>query len=131
MLIALALPLAAIAALRWRIRELLRPGRPCGRLGHGIIVIFLGCGSTVLFFASRSIVYHEPLLWGHRVVACGLPPPAGSDSTAHRSASWLPVSWCGTTGETPHQQRAGLVGRLAWLGANRAPAADQVRWAAA
>ena len=64
MLTGFAVLIAAIAALHWRIRQLIRPARPCGRLEPAVVVFGLACGSTIMFLAGRSIVYHEAILWG-------------------------------------------------------------------
>ena len=62
MTIAFATTLAGVGALQWRLREMFRPGRPFGRGEHvltGAIVFFSGCGTSLLFLASRAWVYHE------------------------------------------------------------------------
>lgn len=67
MLLAFAIFTAGVIALHWRIRDLLRPDAPLGRSETLLAVavpIVLGCGSSVLFLASRSWVYHEAILWG-------------------------------------------------------------------
>jgi hypothetical protein len=67
MLLAAVVALVGIAALSWRIRSLVRPGRPVTR-GEAVIAaavtLSFGCGTTILFLASRAWVYHEAILWG-------------------------------------------------------------------
>jgi hypothetical protein len=67
MLLAAAIALGAVACLHWRIRALVRPGSPCSRAEMAIaaaVVLSFGCGTTMLFLASRAWVYHEAILWG-------------------------------------------------------------------
>ena len=67
MLLGAAVALGALGALHWRIRTLVRPGRPCSRAEMfvaGAVVFTLGCGTTMIFLASRAWVYHEAILWG-------------------------------------------------------------------
>jgi hypothetical protein len=67
MTIALATALAGVALLQWRLRELFRPGRPFGRgelVLSGAVVFVAGCGTSLLFLASRAWVYHEAIIWG-------------------------------------------------------------------
>ena len=55
-----------VAALLWRVRVLLRPGAPLGRLeaaGYGVLVAASTGGSVVLFLASLPWVYHEAYAW--------------------------------------------------------------------
>ncbi len=64
---AFAIALTGIAMLQWRLRELFRPGRPLGRgecLLTGAVVFLGGCGTSLLFLASRAWVYPEAILWG-------------------------------------------------------------------
>ena len=61
---ALVVLLGGFTALHWRILELIRPGRRTSRLEPAVVIFAAVCGSTVVFLASRSIVYHEAILWG-------------------------------------------------------------------
>ena len=59
--------LGAVIALHWRIRSIFRPNTPIGRSDLFLsfaVPILAGCGSCVLFLASRAWVYHEAILWG-------------------------------------------------------------------
>lgn len=67
MVLAAAVALGGLGALHWRIRSLVRPGRPCSRAEAAIaaaVMVTFGCGTTVIFLASRAWVYHEAILWG-------------------------------------------------------------------
>lgn len=67
MLLAFATMLVGVAALHWRIRDLLRGDATVCRLDLVLAVaapIALGAGSSALFLASRAWVYHEAILWG-------------------------------------------------------------------
>jgi hypothetical protein len=66
LLLAFALLLVATSRLLWRVRALTRGTTPMGRLESwaiGGFVAVVGVGSTVLFLASRPLVYHEAALW--------------------------------------------------------------------
>lgn len=65
--LAFAVALSGVASLQWRLRELFRPGRPFGRgelVLTAAVVFTAGCGTSLLFLASRAWVYHEAILWG-------------------------------------------------------------------
>jgi hypothetical protein len=67
MTIAFAVAMVGVAMTQWRLREMFRPGRPLGRgelALSGAVVFATGCGTTLLFLASRAWVYHEALMWG-------------------------------------------------------------------
>jgi hypothetical protein len=73
MLLAVTVGLVGTTFLHWRIRSLVRPGRP-GSLAEavvaGAVTLTFACGTTVFFLGSRAWVYHEAILWG---VAWSLP----------------------------------------------------------
>jgi hypothetical protein len=67
MLGAFAVLIVFTSRLSWRVRALVRGGRPMARTElwiAGGVVFVVGTGSVVLFLASRPIVYHEAELWG-------------------------------------------------------------------
>ncbi|MCJ7438714.1 MAG: hypothetical protein MUP97_13260 [Acidimicrobiia bacterium] len=67
MLLAFVVMLTYASRLSWQARVLLRgDGRPTRPelVGAGAFVFVAGCGSTALFLASESWVYHEAILWG-------------------------------------------------------------------
>ena len=66
MLAAWALATTLTVLLVWRVRRILRPAAPLGRLeaaGYGIFVASATGGSVVLFLASLPFVYHEAYSW--------------------------------------------------------------------
>ena len=127
MLLAFAVFTAGVIALHWRIRELLRPDAPVGRgdtLLAVAVPIVLGCGSSVLYLASRAWVYHEAILWGvawsvvayERIIAFLRSPTAGRLGAASAAAT-LAFSSRASVGLGPVLALAlVLVGQLArWL----------------
>ncbi len=67
MTLSFVVALTGAGTLQWRLRELFRPGRPIGRgecVLAGAVVFAAGCGTSLLFLASRAWVYHEAILCG-------------------------------------------------------------------
>lgn len=66
-ILAFGVMLAYTARLAWQARTLVRgngPPTPRTLLAAGGFVFVIGCGSTALFLASATWVYHEAILWG-------------------------------------------------------------------
>lgn len=67
MILAFGIMLAYTARLAWHVRTVVRGDGPPTRralLAAGGFVFVVGCGSTALFLASATWVYHEAILWG-------------------------------------------------------------------
>lgn len=67
MMLAFIVLLAGAAVLSWQARVLLRGNGPPTRTGliaTASFVFLSGCGTTALFLAAKTWVYHEAILWG-------------------------------------------------------------------
>jgi hypothetical protein len=67
MMLAFAVTLVFTSRISWQARSLIRGGGPPTRaalVAAGGFVFVAGCGSTALFLASETWVYHEAILWG-------------------------------------------------------------------
>ncbi len=67
MLLAFAVAVAAVVSLHWRIRDLVRPGRPVHRTElwlAGVTTFAVTGGSALVYVSSRAWVYHEAVIWG-------------------------------------------------------------------
>jgi hypothetical protein len=67
MILAFAVTLVFTARISWQARRLIRGEGPPTRaalVAAGGFVFVAGCGSTALFLASATWVYHEAILWG-------------------------------------------------------------------
>ncbi len=136
MVLAFATMLVGVAALHWRIRDLLRGDATVGRLDLVLAAaapIALGAGSSALFLASRAWVYHEAILWGvawallayERIIAFSRAPSVARLVGASAAAT-LAFSSRASVGLGP-VVALGLVlaGQVvAWIRTRRRPAAD-------
>ncbi|HMG27962.1 MAG TPA: hypothetical protein VKH36_14250 [Acidimicrobiia bacterium] len=95
MIAAFVVLLVATSRLLWRVRRLLRPGRPVTGWEFGAIAVFVlvvGTGSVVMFLASRPVVYHEVELWGAALSLAAYDAILGFIVRAHRRAlAWAAV----------------------------------------
>ena len=67
MMLAFAVTLVFTSRISWQARSLVRGEGPPTRaalVAAGGFVFVAGCGSTALFLASETWVYHEAILWG-------------------------------------------------------------------
>jgi hypothetical protein len=67
MMLAFAVTLVFTSRISWQARSLIRGEGPPTRaalVAAGGFVFVAGCGSTALFLASETWVYHEAILWG-------------------------------------------------------------------
>ena len=67
MMLAFLVLLAGSTVLCWQARVLLRGSGPATRSGMiatAAFVFLSGCGTTALFLAAKTWVYHEAILWG-------------------------------------------------------------------
>jgi len=59
----------------WLTRQTMRGAEPVGRLetvGTAVLAFVLAAGSSIYFLASRTVVYHEAILWGVALTTAAL-----------------------------------------------------------
>jgi hypothetical protein len=64
-----------VSRFAWLTREIVRGPTPFGRseaVGTAALAFVLAAGSSILFLASRTVVYHEAILWGVAFTTAGL-----------------------------------------------------------
>jgi hypothetical protein len=94
MLLAFAVLLAGGAVLHWRVRCLLRPGRPLARTDSAaafLLQVVLGAGAVPLYLASRPVVYHEAELWGAALAVAAIAAIVGIVARPQTR----PIVWAG------------------------------------
>lgn len=72
MMFAYLCAMAALGALAWRIRRLVRRDEPLHLLelgAIGLLALGVGAGSTLLYLGASATVYFEAILWG---IACSV-----------------------------------------------------------